>query len=158
RAMRSKEEAHDYRYFPEPDLPPLRVAPAWIAKVRSELPELPRARAVRYQGMGVGAAEAELLVEERDLAELFERTSALYANADRLAKRCTNELVSAAREAGLTLQEQMATPEAIAALLELVDAGTVSGSAMKQVLAELVTRGGDPGEIARAKGLMQVSD
>jgi aspartyl-tRNA(Asn)/glutamyl-tRNA(Gln) amidotransferase subunit B len=158
RALRSKEEAHDYRYFPEPDLPPLHVSREWIDRVRASLPELPMARAQRYQSLGVGAAEAALLVEDRELADLFERTQKLYANADRLAKRLVNELPAAVREAGLTLAEQKADAQAIADLLVLVDEGAVSGTAMKEVLAELVRNGGRPVDIVRAKGLIQNSD
>jgi aspartyl-tRNA(Asn)/glutamyl-tRNA(Gln) amidotransferase subunit B len=99
-----------------------------------------------------------VLVEDRDLAELFERTQKLYANADKLSKRLVNELPAAAREAGLTLAEQKATPEQIAALLSLADGGQLSGPAMKEVLAQLVRSGGDPATIAQAKGLVQVSD
>jgi aspartyl-tRNA(Asn)/glutamyl-tRNA(Gln) amidotransferase subunit B len=158
RPLRSKEEAHDYRYFPEPDLPQLRVSREWIDRVRAELPELPQARAQRYQALGVGAAEAALLVEDRTLADLFERTQKLYANADRLAKRLVNELPAAVRDAGIELTDQKAAPEAIAALLALVDSGRLSGSAMKEILAELVRSGGDPAAIADGKGLVQVSD
>jgi len=134
------------------------VAAAWISRVRDALPELPMARASRYEALGVGASEAQLLVEERDLADLFERTQKLYADADRLAKRLTNELLAAVREAGLTLTEQKATPEILARLLSLVDEGQISGSAMKEVPAELVSRGGDPSGIAQSRGLVQVSD
>jgi aspartyl-tRNA(Asn)/glutamyl-tRNA(Gln) amidotransferase subunit B len=158
RALRSKEEANDYRYFPEPDLPPLHVEGGWIERVRSSLPELPSARAQRLQALGVGASEAQLLVEDRDLADLFERTQKLYPNADRLAKRLVNELLAATREAEISLREQKATPESLAKLLATVDLGQVSGSAMKDVLAELVRQGGDPEAIAQRKGLTQVSD
>jgi aspartyl-tRNA(Asn)/glutamyl-tRNA(Gln) amidotransferase subunit B len=158
RALRSKEEANDYRYFPEPDLPPLHVDTAWVARVRGSLPELPMARAQRFQALGVGASEAQLLVEERDLADLFERTQKLYANSDKLAKRLVNELTAAVREADLTLREQKATPQAIADLLELVDKGALSGSAMKEVLAELVRNGGRPVDVVQEKKLVQTSD
>jgi aspartyl-tRNA(Asn)/glutamyl-tRNA(Gln) amidotransferase subunit B len=158
RALRSKEEAHDYRYFPEPDLPPLHVSSDWVARVRAALPELPMARAQRYQTLGVGAAEAALLVEDRELADLFERTQKLYANADKLAKRLVNELPAALREAGLTLAEQKATPQSIADLLKLVDEGAVSGSAMKEILSEMVRVGGRPAAIALSKELVQNSD
>ncbi len=158
RALRSKEEANDYRYFPEPDLPPLHVETAWIDRVRGALPELPAARAQRYQSLGVGAAEAQLLVEDRDLAELFESCQKRYTNADKLAKRLVNELTAALREADLTLRDQKATPQAITNLLRLVEHDEISGSAMKEVLAELVRNGGEPGAIAQQKGLVQVSD
>jgi aspartyl-tRNA(Asn)/glutamyl-tRNA(Gln) amidotransferase subunit B len=158
RPMRSKEEAHDYRYFPEPDLPPLRVDEAWIERVRGELPELPQARAARYRSEGVGAPEAEVLIDEPALADLFDRCRAHYPDADRLAKRITNEVASALHAAALTPESQHATPEAIGQLLSLVDSGDLSGAASKEVLAELVVHGGDPRQIAEARGLRQISD
>jgi aspartyl-tRNA(Asn)/glutamyl-tRNA(Gln) amidotransferase subunit B len=158
RALRSKEEAHDYRYFPEPDLPPLHVSKEWIERVRESLPELPMARAQRYQALGVGAAEAAVLVEDRDLADLFEQTQKLYANADKLAKRLVNELIAAVRDGGLTLAEQKASPERISSLLTLVDNGVLSGSGMKEVLAEMVRTGGTPDAILLEKKLFQTSD
>jgi aspartyl-tRNA(Asn)/glutamyl-tRNA(Gln) amidotransferase subunit B len=158
RAMRSKEEAHDYRYFPEPDLPPLRVDEAWIERVRAALPELPQARAARYRSEGVGAAESEVLTDEPALASLFDRCRPHYPDADRLAKRITNEVASALHAAALTPGSQQATPEAIGQLLSLVDAGELSGAASKEVLAELVVHGGDPRKIAAARGLHQISD
>jgi len=158
RAMRSKEEAHDYRYFPEPDLPPLRIDEAWIERVRGELPELPQARAARYRAEGVGAAEAAVLTDEPALADLFDRCRPHYPDADRLAKRITNEVASALHAAALTPESQRATPEAIGQLLSLVDSGDLSGAASKEVLAELVVRGGDPKAIAEDRGLGQISD
>ncbi len=158
RPMRSKEEAHDYRYFPEPDLPPLVVARAWVDRIAGELPELPAARLDRYVGLGVGRAEAQILVDERALADLFDRTLGRYADAGRLAKRFANELQATLREAGLGLAEQKATPEGIGRLLALVDAGELSGAAMKEVLAEMVRTGEDPDAIAARKGLRQLSD
>jgi len=158
KSMRSKEEANDYRYFPEPDLPPLHVSKPWVDRVRRELPELPAARLARYRSLGVGTAEAQVLVDERALADLFDRTSAQYPDAGKLAKRFANELQAALRDAGLTLAEQKATPEAIAKLLALVDEGALSGAASKEVLLEMVKSGQAPDAIADAKGLRQLSD
>ncbi len=158
RSLRTKEEAHDYRYFPEPDLPPCVVSADWVAKVREGLPELPAARAARYRELGVGAAEAATLTDERPLADWFERALPGYPDAGKLSKRVVNELVAAVRDAGETLGSQRATPETFGELLRLVDAGELSGAAMKEVLAELVRTGGAPREIAKAKGLTQVSD
>jgi aspartyl-tRNA(Asn)/glutamyl-tRNA(Gln) amidotransferase subunit B len=158
RPMRSKEEAHDYRYFPEPDLPPLHVDAAWVERVRAQLPELPAQRLARYQKQGVGAAEAQVLVDERALADLFDRTAEKYKDSGKLGKRFANELQASIREAGLTVEEQKATPEAIARLLTLVDQGELSGAASKEVLAELVRSGEAPDAIVDRKGLRQLSD
>jgi aspartyl-tRNA(Asn)/glutamyl-tRNA(Gln) amidotransferase subunit B len=158
RALRSKEEAHDYRYFPEPDLPVLRVDEPWIARVQSQLPELPQARAGRYTKAGVGAAEAQMLTDERELADFFDLTAPLTKDAAKLARRIVNEFQGALREAGLTLAEQKATPGDVAELLALVDSGELSSSASKDVLLEMVKTGRPPRAIADAKGLRQVSD
>ncbi|MHB1847296.1 MAG: Asp-tRNA(Asn)/Glu-tRNA(Gln) amidotransferase subunit GatB [Deltaproteobacteria bacterium] len=158
RSLRSKEEAHDYRYFPEPDLAPCEVSSEWVARGREALPELPRARAARYEAQGVGAAEAALLTDERPLADFFERAAAHYDGAGRLAKRICNELVAAVRDAGLTFAEQKVTPAAFGELLRMVDGQLLSGAAMKELLAALVREGGDPQPLATAKGLLQVSD
>ncbi len=138
RALRSKEEAHDYRYFPEPDLPVLRVDEPWIARVQSQLPELPQARAERYTKAGVGAAEAQMLTDERELADFFDLTAPLTKDVAKLARRIVNEFQGALREAGLTLAEQKATPRHVAELLGLVDSGELSSSASKDVLLEMV--------------------
>jgi aspartyl-tRNA(Asn)/glutamyl-tRNA(Gln) amidotransferase subunit B len=158
RAMRSKEEAHDYRYFPEPDLPVLRVDEPWIARVKSQLPELPQARAERYIAAGVGAAEAQMLTDERELADFFDLTAPLTKDHAKLAKRIVNEFQGALREARLTLAEQKATPADVAGLLALVDSGELSSSASKDVLLEMVKTGQKPAAIAEASGLRQVSD
>ncbi len=158
RPMRSKEEAHDYRYFPEPDLPPLHVEKAWVERVRAALPELPAARLARYQQQGVGLAEAQVLVDERALADLFDRTAEKYADKGKLGKRFANEIQASIREAGLTVEEQKASPEAIARLLSLVDEGELSGAASKGVLAELVRTGEAPDAVVDRKGLRQQSD
>ena len=158
RAMRSKEEAHDYRYFPEPDLPVLRVDEAWIARVQSQLPELPQARAERYTKAGVGAAEAQMLTDERELADFFDLAVPLAKDAAKLAQRVVNEFQGSLREAGLTLAEQKATPGDVAELLAIVDSGELSSSAAKDVLLEMVKTGAKPRAIAEAKGLRQVSD
>jgi aspartyl-tRNA(Asn)/glutamyl-tRNA(Gln) amidotransferase subunit B len=126
--------------------------------VRAALPELPQARAARYRAEGVGVAESEVLTDEPALADLFDRCRPHYPDADRLAKRITNEVASALHAAALTPESQRATPEAIGQLLSMVDRGELSGAASKEVLAELVVRGGDPSRIAEALGLQQVSD
>jgi aspartyl-tRNA(Asn)/glutamyl-tRNA(Gln) amidotransferase subunit B len=136
----------------------LRVDDAWIARVKAALPELPMARAERYQKAGVSAAEALLLTDERGLADYFDRCAPLVKDQAKLAKRIVNELLGAVREAALTIETQKVTPENFAALLALVDAGDLSSSAAKDVLSELVTTGGDPAAVADRKGLRQVSD
>jgi aspartyl-tRNA(Asn)/glutamyl-tRNA(Gln) amidotransferase subunit B len=163
RAMRSKEDAHDYRYFPEPDLPPVLVDEETVARVRAALPELPRARAKRWQQeLGLSAYDAENLVAEREVAELFDATLARYGASPEQAKKVANwltgEAARLANETGAPPSAWKLAPDALAALLKLVDAGTIGGPGAKQVFEALFRDGGDPAEIVRAKGLAQVSD
>jgi aspartyl-tRNA(Asn)/glutamyl-tRNA(Gln) amidotransferase subunit B len=163
RSMRSKEEAHDYRYFPEPDLPPVIVEDALVERVRRELPELPRARAARYQReLGLSAYDAGLLVSERAVAEFFEATLAGYGEAPEQAKRVANwvngEVARLAHERGEAPAAWKLTPERLAAVLRLLDAGAIGAPGAKQVVETMFASGGEAEEIVRAKGLAQVSD
>ncbi len=163
RSMRSKEEAHDYRYFPEPDLPPLLVEEALVERIRKELPELPRARANRYQAsLGLSAYDAGLLVAEREVAEFFDAALAAYGTGAEAAKKVANwtsgEVARLANERGEAPAAWKLTPAKLAAVLRLVDAGTIGGPGAKQVVEALFASGGDPEEIVRARGLAQVSD
>jgi aspartyl-tRNA(Asn)/glutamyl-tRNA(Gln) amidotransferase subunit B len=163
RSMRSKEEAHDYRYFPEPDLPPLVIDDALVERVRRELPELPRARARRYQqALGLSAYDAGLLVAERAVAEFFDATLAAYGAGPEAAKKVANaingEVARLANERGEAPGAWRLTPARLAAVLKLADAGTIGGPGAKQVIEEVFASGGEPAEIVRAKGLAQVSD
>ncbi len=163
RSMRSKEEAHDYRYFPEPDLPPLAVDDARVEEVRRTLPELPRARAARYQAaLGLSAYDAGLLTADRAVAEFFDSTLERYGKGAEAAKRVANwtngEVARLANETGLAPHAWRLTPASLAAVLRLLDGGTLGGPGAKQVLEEVFRTGADPAEVVRAKGLAQVSD
>jgi aspartyl-tRNA(Asn)/glutamyl-tRNA(Gln) amidotransferase subunit B len=169
RAMRSKEDAHDYRYFPEPDLPPLVVDPALVEEVRRSLPELPRARGARYQrDLGLSAFDAHLLTGERAVAEFFDAALAAYRGsaagppaadaAKKVANWMNGEVARLANETGLLPGDWRVTPEKLAAILKLVDAGTVGGPGAKHLFEEVFLHGGEPDEVVKAKGLAQVSD
>jgi aspartyl-tRNA(Asn)/glutamyl-tRNA(Gln) amidotransferase subunit B len=163
RSMRSKEEAHDYRYFPEPDLPPLAVDDALVERVRRELPELPRARAGRYQrDLGLSPYDAGLLVAERAVAEFFDATLAAYGQGPEAAKKVANwmngEVARLANERGEAPAAWKLTPARLAAVLRLLDAGTIGGPGAKQVVEAIFASSGEPDELVRAKGLAQVSD
>jgi aspartyl-tRNA(Asn)/glutamyl-tRNA(Gln) amidotransferase subunit B len=163
RSMRSKEEAHDYRYFPEPDLPPVMVSPELVARLEGELPELPRARAARYhRELGLSAYDAGLLVSERAIAEFFDATLAAYGGGPDAAKKVANwmngEVARLANERGEVPSAWKLTPARLAAILKLLDAQTIGGPGAKQVLEEVFASGADPEEVVRARGLAQVSD
>ena len=163
RPMRSKEEAHDYRYFPEPDLPPVVVAPELVERSRRELPELPRARAARYQReLGLSPYDAGLLVAERAVAEFFDATLAAYGSGPDAAKKVANwmnaEVARLANERGEVPAAWKLTPGKLAAILKLLDAQTIGGPGAKQVLEEVFASGAEPADVVKAKGLAQVSD
>jgi len=163
RAMRSKEEAHDYRYFPEPDLPPVVVPPALVEELRRSLPELPRARARRYQAeLGLPAPDAVLLVADREVAGFFEEALQGYGRTPEAAKKLANwmngEVARLANESSLAPGAWKLRPAHLAELLRLLDAGTIGGPGAKQALEEAFRTGAAPSEVVRARGLAQVSD
>jgi aspartyl-tRNA(Asn)/glutamyl-tRNA(Gln) amidotransferase subunit B len=162
-SLRSKEYAHDYRYFPEPDLVPVAPTEEMLEQARDSLPELPAARRERYlSDLGLSDEAATTLAFQAELGEYFERAVAAGDGtpAKTIANWVTGELVAALRQAGAEddLSASKATPEAVAALAELVEAKTISHGAGKQVLAKLVEAGGDPAEIVEQEGLAQISD
>jgi len=158
-ALRSKEEAEDYRYFPEPDLPPLRLAPEWIEQVRKELPELPAARRARWvRELGLSEADAAQLGEERALADFFEATVRRGAEPRSTANWIKRSLLELLGERGVELRELPFGPEQFSALVQLVDSGRVTAASGRQIFAELAERGGDPGAIMRERGLEAVAD
>ncbi len=163
RSMRSKEEAHDYRYFPEPDLPPVRVDAALVARVRATLPELPRARAARYQqALGLSAQDAGVLVGDAGLADFFDAALAARGGGAEAAKKVANwtigELSRLMNETGLQPSAWRLTPAGLAEVLGLLEAGTVNAAAAKLLVEELFRHGGDPGALVKSRGLAQVSD
>jgi len=163
RSMRSKEEAHDYRYFPEPDLPPVRVPAAWVEEVRRSLPELPRARAARYQReLSLSAYDAGVLTADRETAEFFDAALAARGGGAEAAKRVANllngEVARLANESGLAPPRWKLTPAALGGVVRLADEGVIGGPGVRQVIEELFRDGGDPEAVVAGRGLAQVSD
>ncbi len=160
--LRSKEYAHDYRYFPEPDLVPVAPTAEMIARAREALPELPAAKRERYVSeVGLSEEAASLLAFQADYGEYFERALAAAdgASAKSIANWVTGELVATLRQAGIDdPNASKASPESVAALADLVEAKTISHGSGKQVLAKLVAEGGDPAAIVEQEDLAQISD
>ncbi|MGH9750102.1 MAG: Asp-tRNA(Asn)/Glu-tRNA(Gln) amidotransferase subunit GatB [Candidatus Polarisedimenticolia bacterium] len=157
--MRSKEEAHDYRYFPEPDLPPLTLEAAWIEAIRRDLPELPsdlRARFVRDHGLS--ESDARVLTASRALAAYFEAAAKAAGNPKGAANWVMTEILRKTREGKIEADRVPLPPERLGALVRLVDAGTISGKIAKEVFEEIYASGKDPAEVVRARGVEQVSD
>jgi len=160
-SQRSKEDAHDYRYFPEPDLPPLELDQAWIDEIAAALPELPQAKAERFQSQyGLSEVDANVLVGEQTIANFFE--TVLAAGPDlppRLtANWMTGELFGWMNACGETIDCVKVTPQGLADLLVLLEKGEINAPTAKTVLNEMLKTGQSAEEIIEAKGLRQVSD
>ena len=159
RSMRGKEEAHDYRYFPDPDLVPLVIEDAWMEKWRSELPELPKARLARFRdGLGLPEYDAEVLTAEKDVADYFEAAVAAYNEPKKISNWIMGEVLRELNDRGATLAACKLCPTDLARLVKLVDDGVISGNIAKTVFKDLFETGGDPGTHVKAKGLVQISD
>jgi len=157
--MRSKEEAHDYRYFPEPDLLPVAVSAAWIESIRSDLPELPQQRRDRFvRDFKLPLYDAEVLTGSRELAEYFEACVACHPQPKKVSNWIMGELLRLLNETKKTIGECLITPSSLAAMLSMVDKGTISGKMAKKVFEEMYATGKDPSVIVKSKGLEQVSD
>ncbi len=163
-AQRSKEHAHDYRYFPEPDLPPLQVDPAWVQQIRADLPELPAEKTERFRAMGLNEYDVRVLVAQRPVAEFFEAAvcSGAEANPPVQAKTIANwlssQLFGMLNTTGIEIDEVKITPEQLVALLALQQADRISAGSAKQVLREMLETGAEPQAIITERGLEQVSD
>jgi aspartyl-tRNA(Asn)/glutamyl-tRNA(Gln) amidotransferase subunit B len=158
RPMRSKEEAHDYRYFPDPDLLPLVLDPEWVERLRAELPELPDAKKARFMSdYGLSAEAAAILVAEKETAPFYERV-ARSRDPKTAANWVTGDLFGALNRLGVGIERSPVSPEQLGALIDLIADGTVSGRLAKEVFAEMVASGADPAAIVEAKGLRQVTD
>ena len=160
-SQRSKEEAEDYRYFPEPDLPPLIVERAWVDEIRATLPELPDAKFDRFvKDYGLSASDASVLVTERAVADYFEETVKQLGGkqAKVVCNWLTGELFRYMNEALLPIEQVKITPQGLAELIEMVEAGTINLNTGKRVLGEMFKTGASAKSIVEAQGLAQISD
>ncbi len=159
RPMRSKEEAHDYRYFPDPDLLPLDLDPAWVEELRAALPELPDARKARFVGdYGLSAYDAGVLVAEKETAEFFESVVEGGRDPKVAANWLTGEVFSALNRSGLDLAEAPVDAEGLGGLLDLIGDGTISGRMAKEVFDAMWQSGKSAAAIVEERGLKQISD
>jgi aspartyl-tRNA(Asn)/glutamyl-tRNA(Gln) amidotransferase subunit B len=153
-SMRSKEEAHDYRYFPEPDLVPLEVPVEWVEEIRKNLPELPQAKRDRFmREYGITEYDAEVLTAERQLADYFETCAKSYKNYKNLSNWILTELLRELKSDGRPVD-----PEHLVRLLALMDQGTINRNTGKKVFEEMSRTGKSPEKIVQEQGLSQVSD
>jgi aspartyl-tRNA(Asn)/glutamyl-tRNA(Gln) amidotransferase subunit B len=158
-SMRSKEEAHDYRYFPEPDLPPLVVDAARIDAVRQTMPELPEARRRRFvAAFGLPEYDAAVLTQSLALADYFEQAAAEAGNPKAVSNWVMGELLRTLKGRGTAVEAAPLAPRALAGLVRLVDAGAISSSIAKEVFAKMYDSGRSADEIVAADGLAQIGD
>jgi len=158
-SMRSKEDAHDYRYFPDPDLPPVRLTAEWIETVRQNMPELPDQKAQRFiQQYGLSAYDAGVLVVDRATADFYEAVVVAGADAKLAANRVSVDIAAKLNEDKILISELHFSPAQLAALIALVTQGAISSKQSKEVLDELYATGKDPAQIVEQKGLKQMSD
>ncbi|MGY6629078.1 MAG: Asp-tRNA(Asn)/Glu-tRNA(Gln) amidotransferase subunit GatB [Oceanicaulis sp.] len=158
RSMRSKEEAHDYRYFPDPDLTPLVLDEAWIADIKANLPELPADKRKRFVEMlGLSEYDASVLAADKDRADYFEAVIE-GADAKLSANWVNNELFGRLNKEGLGITESPVSPAQLAGLVSLITSNVISGKIAKDVFEIVWSEGGEPAEIVEARGLKQVTD
>jgi len=163
RSMRSKEHAHDYRYFPDPDLLPLEISAEWIEQVRAELPELPDARRARFvERYALPEYDADVLTSRKDLADYFEGVVAAHDNAKAASNWVMGDVLRVVRDRkldqGLVIENWPVTPAQLAGLIGLIDDGTISGKIAKTIFEELIDCDETAAAIVEKQGLNQVSD
>ncbi len=158
-SMRSKEEAHDYRYFPDPDLVPLIIDDEWIERIKQTLPELPYKKEQRFiKEYGISRDDAEVLVSDKNLAEFFETTVKLCNDATMANNWIRVELLGSLNYEGKHFKDCKVTPKQMGALINLIKNGTISGKIAKTVFREMYETLKDPNDIVKDKGLTQISD
>lgn len=157
-SLRSKEEAHDYRYFPEPDLVPLVIDREWVERIRQTLPELPAVRRIRFQNMGLSEYDARVLTDSKDLADFFDQSLSHYNDAKILANWVMGDFSRLLNAHQCAVSSSPISPLQLAELLQLIDKGTISGKIGKSVIEEMYASGKNAGSIIKDKGLAQISD
>jgi len=158
-SMRKKEGSSDYRYFPEPDLPPIKVSPPQLEQWRSELPELPAVKRTRYENeLGLSAYDTAVLTDDRSVAEYFEATVAILPKPKAISNWVTGDIAAYLNTHRVKISDLALTPSVLAELVALIEDNTISGKIAKDILPELIAQGGSVKELIETKGLVQISD
>ena len=157
RSMRSKEDAHDYRYFPDPDLLPLSFDDAFVEALRADLPELPDEKKARFVAMGLSVYDASILVSEQAIAAYFEKVAA-GRDGKAAANWVINDLLGALNKAGQDIEDTSVSPDQLGAIIDLIKDGTISGKIAKDLFEIVFTEGGDPKVLVEERGMKQVTD
>ena len=157
--MRSKEDAHDYRYFPDPDLVQMEIDNAWIESIRSTIPELPDERKKRYMAeLGLPSYDAEVLTASKNVADYFEQAVAAGAEAKAASNWITNDFLRYLNQNNLDIRDAKVQPAQLAAMIKMIDGGKISLKIAKDVFKDMLETGKDPDKIVEEKGLVQISD
>lgn len=159
-SMRSKEEAHDYRYFPEPDLVPLEISESWVKEIKETIPELPNEKKIRYPAdYGLSADDTKVLTEDRNLSEFYEAAVRIGANPKKAANWLMGPVTAHLKEHKTDIINCCMTPKQLADMLSFIERGIVNDNITKtEILEELLNKGTDPEEIIKQKGLAQITD
>ncbi|RNC29432.1 MAG: Aspartyl/glutamyl-tRNA(Asn/Gln) amidotransferase subunit B [Candidatus Dichloromethanomonas elyunquensis] len=157
-SLRSKEEAHDYRYFPEPDLVPLVIDRDWVEGIRAAMPELPSAKRLRLQSLGLSEYDAKVITSSKTMADYFDKALEKYHDAKTLANWVMGDLSGLLKANSCSFEDSPVTPVQLAGLLSLIQKGEISGKIGKTVIEEIYKTGKDSEIIVKEKGLIQISD
>ena len=158
RSMRGKEDAHDYRYFPEPDLMPLKISREWVQQIKDKMPELPQAKRERYMSLGLSEYDASVIVEQMGLALFFDEVLKLGASPKIAVNFIMGEIAAYLKEEKLEINDTKLTPENLAELITLIEKNTISNNIGKQIIIDMMKDGTKASKIVEDKGLSQISD
>ncbi len=158
RSMRGKEDAHDYRYFPEPDLMPLEISREWVEEIRAKMPELPSAKRKRYMDLGLSEYDANVIVEQMGLALFFDKVLELGATPKIAVNFIMGEIAAYLKEEHIEITDTKLTPENLAELIAMIEKGTISNNIGKQIIIEMMKDGTKASVIVEKKGLSQITD
>ncbi len=158
RSMRGKEDAHDYRYFPEPDLMPLVISREWVEKVRKTMPELPEQKRQRYMDLGLSEYDASVLVAQYELAMFFDKVLELGGNPKVAVNFLMGEVSAYLKEQKISIDDSKLTPENLVELINLIEKATISNNIGKQIIIDMLENGENASAIVEKKGLSQISD
>ena len=158
KSMRGKEDAHDYRYFPEPDLMPLSISREWVDEVRKSLPELPNQKRERYMSLGLSEYDAGVIVEQMESALFFDKVLELGADAKLAVNFMMGPIAAYLKEEHITIVDTKLTPENLAELISLIEKNTISNNIGKQIIVDMMKDGTPASKIVEEKGLSQITD
>lgn len=158
RSMRGKEDAHDYRYFPEPDLMPLEISEEWKNSIKEKMPELPDAKRTRYESLGLSAYDANVIVEQMETALFYDRALELGADAKIANNFLMKEVTAFLKDNHININQTKMTPETFAELVTMVAKGVISNNIGKQIITNLLKEGGSAADIVEKQGLSTISD